>query len=130
MFISIPPKGVVWSGGPACRGGGAVGDSQRAALGRRAEDSLDLEADGHLVADHDAATLEGHVELDAEVLPADLARGAEPGAGPHRRLDEPVQLEVERHGPGDAVQRELTVEDIVVTAGAQPGGAVGHDRVR
>jgi hypothetical protein len=36
------------------------------------QDRLDLETDLDLVADHDAATVEWHVELDPEVGPADL----------------------------------------------------------
>lgn len=51
-------------------------------------DGLDLERDGDLVADDDAATLERHLDVDAEVLAVDDGLGVESGDGAlaHARL--------------------------------------------
>src|ERR1700730_8792791 len=90
-------------------------------------DRLDLDVQLDLVADHEAATFERHVELDAEVAPADLTRSAEAGAGAHRGVGlEAVDLELERYLLGDPVERQLAVDDEPVAGGAHARRAVRH----
>src|SRR5205814_7293674 len=91
------------------------------------EHGLDLELDGHLVADDDAAALDGGVPADAEVAPADLRSGGEAGPGAAVGVGpEPVQLQRQRDVPGHALEGELAVHDVVVAVPAHAGRAVGH----
>jgi hypothetical protein len=70
------------------------------------EDGLDLEADRHLLADYGAAT---GLSVDGEVAPVDLRGGGKAGPMAAVRIRaEAVYLDGERHGPGDAVQRQLS----------------------
>ena len=69
----------------------------------------------------------GAVVADVPVVPVDLGGGREAGAGAAVRVGaEAVQLEAERHRPGNAVEGEVTVEQEVAAVGADAGGAEGH----
>src|SRR5215467_309367 len=83
--------------------------------GRLVEDGLGLDVDGDLVADHDAAALDGRVPADAEVVPVDDAGGGEarPRAAP-RVGGEAAQLDLEGERLGDAADGQLAVDLEVV----------------
>src|ERR1700758_1086289 len=78
-------------------------------------DSLDLEGDRHLVADHRAARFQRQVDVDTEVLTVQHHRCLEAGdlTVAHARVDA-VEVQVERDRPGHALEGELTAEHIVV----------------
>src|SRR5712691_12445189 len=102
-------------------------DADAVLVGSLLEDGLDLEADRHLVADRDATAIHRDADVDAEVAPADLRGRGEAGPLPAPRVRaEPVHLAGQRHLPGDAVQRQLTVNDPAVVGPANAGGAVAH----
>ena len=86
---------------------------------RPLQDGLDLEVHLDLVAYDHPAAVEGHRDVDAEVLAVDLGLGREAGSGcrPRGRRDA-VELEVEGDGAGHPVQRELALDDEVVAVGA------------
>src|SRR5215469_3117983 len=80
------------------------------------QDCLDLEVNVNLVGDHDAAAFDRRVVGHAEVAPVDVggAGKAGPGAAVGVR-PETVDLELERHVLGDALERQLTVKYVAVT---------------
>src|SRR4051794_34766440 len=89
---------------------------------------LHLEIDADLVADQQAARLEGDVPLETPLLAADLGAGAEAGAGTAPGIGERSEiLEVERHRAGDIEDGELTVDLIAVLAGRAHGGGAERD---
>src|SRR5215469_17275111 len=89
------------------------------------EDCLDLEMQVDLVGDNHAAALDRRVPGDAEVRPVDLARRgkAGPGAAVCVRA-EAVDLELERHAAGYALEGQFTLEHVVAAVRAEPGGPV------
>src|SRR5215468_7718674 len=108
-------------------GGLAAGVRQPVQVGSLLEDGLDLEADRHRVADRDATAAHRDDVADAEVAPVDLRGRGEPGPLPAPRVrDEPVDLHSQQHLPGDAAQRQLTVDDQAVAGLADAGRAVAH----
>src|SRR5205807_7134481 len=91
------------------------------------EDGLDLEDDLDAVADDDAAGLEHGVEVDAEVAALDLAGGGEAAARPAEGIrPEAARLQVERDRLRDALERQLAVQQVVVTVGPDASGAEVH----
>src|SRR6478609_11381872 len=73
-----------------------------------AEHGLDLELDGDLVADDDAAAVHRHVDVDAEGLAGDLGLGREAGARAAVGVrTEAVELQLEGDGLGDALDGEV-----------------------
>src|SRR5215831_3469331 len=111
-------------------GGLAAGVRQPVQVGSLLEDGLDLEADRHRVADRDATAAHRDDVADAEVAPVDLRGRGEPGPLPAPRVrDEPVDPHSQQHLPGDAAQRQLTVDDPAVAGLADAGRAVAHRRV-
>jgi hypothetical protein len=88
---------------------------------------MDLEADRDLVADHQAAT---RPSIDAELAAIDLRGRGETGPPTTvRARAEPGHRDSERHVPGDAVQRQVTVDDPALAGPANAGGAVTGCRV-
>jgi len=78
---------------------------------------LDLELDADLAADDDTAGLDREVPGGAEVVPVDLGDGREPGPLTAPRIVAPAQvLELERDRPGDAADREVTVNPVLTLA--------------
>src|SRR5450759_897114 len=115
-----------WSRSP----GAALGWARWSGTGG-VEDGLDLDGETDLLAEGDTATVEGHVERDAEVAAVELAGGREADSGVAERGAglEAVHLELERHRPGDAVEGQIPVDDQVVTVVANAGRLVGHGGV-
>src|SRR5258706_296585 len=109
---------------------GPVSGASRA-LGVVLADGLDLERDAHFVADHDTAAVSGGVELDAKVAAVDLGGGREPDPRVAERRGglESVELQSKRDRAGDAVERELAVDDEAVTISPHARGPEGHLRV-
>src|SRR5260370_612082 len=98
--------------------------------GSGGQDGLDLQVEGDLVSDHHAAVLHGGVEVDVEVAPVELASTGEPGPGAAERVGaEAVQLQDQRHAPGDALEREIAVEHVIAVLEPCASRAVGHRRV-
>src|SRR5580704_8315365 len=95
------------------------------------EYGLDLQVDGDLVGYHRAAVLHRGAEVHVEVTPVDLRGPGEacPGAAEGVRA-EAVELELERHLLGHALEGELAVHDEVAAVGANARRAVGHRGVR
>src|SRR5205085_4136481 len=91
---------------------------------------LDLDGELDLVADHDAAGLHRHGDVDAEVAAVDLGGGGEagPGVAPGVAAGA-VELQVEVHRPGHAVEGELTLDQVAVALGTDRGGDVLRLRV-
>src|SRR5690606_35246268 len=89
---------------------------------------LDLEGDGDLVADDGSAAFQRHLDADAEVLAVDDGGGLEAGdrALAHTGVDA-VELEPQVDRAGDAVEREVARDDVVVTVGTHVGGGEGGD---
>src|SRR6185437_4025245 len=82
-----------------------------AGLGLTLEYPLDLQVQVGLVGDHDTAALDRRVPGHAEVGAVDLSRRGEPGAGAAVGVrTEAVDLELERHAAGDALQRQFALE--------------------
>src|SRR5581483_3797980 len=86
--------------------------------------------DRHLLAHDDAAGLERLVPAEAEVLPVDLGLGREadpepaPGVG-----GAALEGQLERDGPGDALDREVALDGVAALAGvADRPALVGHGR--
>src|SRR5215469_96258 len=76
-------------------------------------DGLDLEVQLNLVGKHDAAIGHRGVEADVEVTPVDLAgRGKACPVAAIRVRTEAVELQPERHVPGDALERQVAVEHV------------------
>src|SRR5919106_2464001 len=98
-----------------------VGRSGVRWLGLLLEYGLDLQVDGHLVADDEPIALERDVEVDAEVLAADLGRRfeADAGAAPWIGSDA-EELQVELDGPGHVLDGEVAGHDVVVTLDTYP----------
>src|SRR3954462_13867216 len=95
-----------------------------------AENGLDLELDGDLVTDDDAAAVHRHLDVDAELVAVDLGLGREAGAEAAVGVRaEAVELQVQDDGLGGALDRELALDLPVGTIGAHSGGAEAHLRV-
>src|SRR5690606_6238264 len=95
------------------------------------ENGLYVEFDRDPVADHQLVAGDRHVEVDAELLTADLAARlqAEPGASPGvAALAENLGFEFD--GLGHAADREVAEDDVAALALlTYAGGCVGHHRV-
>src|SRR3954468_14477929 len=79
-----------------------------------AKNGLDLELDGDLVTDDDAAAVHRHLDVDAEVVAVDLGLGREAGAVAAVGVGaEAVRLERQRDRPGDALEGQLPVDEPV-----------------
>src|SRR5690606_29729742 len=90
---------------------------------------LQVEVDGDVVAEGDAAGLEGRVPADAEVVAVDLGRGACGRLGLAVAVgDDATELTLEGDGLGDAAQRELTLEGEVIAVGDEAGRTEGCGR--
>src|ERR1700716_3826057 len=88
---------------------------------------MDLEAHRDLVADHQAAA---RPLVDAELAAIDLRGRGETGPPTTvRARADPGHRDSERHVPGDAVQRQVTVDDPALAGAANAGGAVTGCRV-
>src|SRR4051812_4874350 len=98
-----------------------------------AQHTLDLEGDLDLLAHDGAAAVERHGDVDAELAAADRGGGREAGARATVGVRaEAVDLEGEGDGAGDALDRQLAVERVVVAVGAdrravERPGRVGLD---
>src|SRR5206468_13091619 len=89
---------------PASRGGQGV-------FSGLAEDGLDLELDGDLVTDDDAAAVHRHLDVDTEVVAVDLGPGGEAGARAAEGVGaEAVELQVQDDRAGDALDRQLALD--------------------
>src|SRR5206468_10414193 len=76
-----------------------------------AEHGLDLELDGDLVTDDDAAAVHRHLDVDAELVAVDLGLGGEAGARAAEGVRaEAVELKVEDDRAGDALDRQLALD--------------------
>src|SRR5262245_56872369 len=107
-----------------------AGGSGAGRLGFLLQYSLDLQVDGHLVADDEPVAIERDVEVDAELLAADLALRLETDAGAAPRVGtdaEELELQLER--PGHVLDGELTGHDVVVAVGTQADRPEAHHRV-
>src|SRR3954469_15857643 len=92
-----------------------------------AEHGLDLELDGDLVADDDAAAVHRHVDVDPVGLAGDLGLGGEGGARAAVGVRaEAVELQLEGDGLGDALDGEVALDGPVGAVSADAGGAEGH----
>src|SRR3954468_2734185 len=108
----------------------ASGGGQGGPYSGGAEHGLDLELDGDLVADDDAAAVHRHVDVHAELLAGDLGLAGEAGARAAVGVrPEAVQLEVELDGLGDALDGQVALDLPVLTVVADAGRAEGHDGV-
>src|ERR1700760_287073 len=91
------------------------------------ENALDLEVQVDLVADHGAVGAgDDAVEVDAEVLAADLALGRE--AGPRAAVSvraEAVDLQAEGDRTGDFLDGEVAVDEVLAALLAHAGGLEG-----
>src|SRR3954452_10929764 len=95
-----------------------------------AENGLDLELDGDLVTDDDAAAVHRHLDVDAELVAVDLGLGGEAGARAAEGVRaEAVELKVEDDRAGDALDRQLALDGPVGAVGLHRGGAEEHGRV-
>src|SRR5512146_1500144 len=96
------------------------------------QDALDLEVDGDVLADRDAAGHAGDraVERYAEVHAVDVADRGEAHAGAAVRVGtETADLKVEGDGLGDALQRQVALEHEALLGRLDAGGDEGHRRV-
>src|SRR5690606_17952828 len=110
--------------------GGGAGPPQVGRGSGLAQHGLDLEVHVHLVADHRAAAVERHLDVDAEVVAVDRGGGGEAGTGAAPRvLAESVDLQGQRHRAGHALDRQLTVQGEAVVGDAQAGRAEGPLRM-
>src|SRR3954468_8235154 len=106
-------------------GGGQGGPSSGGA-----QHGLDLELDGDLVTDDDAAAVHRHVDVHAELLAGDVGLAGEAGAGAAVGVrTEPVELQVQHDGLGDALDGQVALDLPVLTVVAHRGRAEGHHRV-
>src|SRR3954462_4255430 len=95
-----------------------------------AENGLDLELDGDLVTDDDAAAVHRHLDVDAELVAVDLRLGGEAGARAAVGVRaEAVELEVQDDGPRDALDGQLALDGPVGAVGLHRGGPEDHGRV-
>src|SRR5699024_7059020 len=91
---------------------------------------LDLEVHADPVTDDETAAFERDVEIDSEVLAAELGPGAEADAGTAPRIGaDAVELEIELDRLGDLTNGEITGDEVAVTAGLHRRRAEGHLRV-
>src|SRR3954465_797799 len=94
----------------------ARGGGQGGPYSGGAEHGLDLELDGDLVADDDAAAVHRHVDVDAVGLAGDLGLGGEACARAAVGVrTEAVELQLQGDRLGDALDREVALDGPVGT---------------
>src|SRR2546423_3656475 len=93
-------------------------------------DRFGLDLDGDLLADDDAAGLEGLVPGEAEALPVELGLGREPDAHAAPGIGgTALERQLERHRPGDALDGEVALDHVVALPRLPHRPAlVGHGR--
>lgn len=121
----------------APKSSGCSGVREAASGSALGQDGLDLQPDLDIVTEKHPVTLQGDVELDAEIGAQDPGRGGEPGPQAVPGVDaDAVELGQQANRAGDAPDRQLAVDAVPrvpgTTAGlggCHPGRDEGHGGV-